>query len=75
MQKTPVFFTSLEPRTAMLLMKSVTCFCFRECSPANCLAMAPLVMAFFAAFIAFMVFMGGSMATDAGKLPQQVVRG
>merc|ERR1719352_2262032 len=63
-EKTPQRFTSLVPRVVMLLMNSETCFCFKECSPASCFAMAPLVIALVAAFMVFMVLMGGSISAE-----------
>merc|ERR1719361_2864142 len=54
MLKTPVFFTSLVAMAAKLSMSFEHCVFFNSHSVARASAMAPFVMAFAPAFIAFM---------------------
>merc|ERR1719454_370986 len=58
MVKMPFFFTSCVATATKLLTTSEHTFCFKPCSVARALVMAPLVMAL---PLAFMDFIGGSM--------------
>merc|ERR1719325_340746 len=63
MLKTPVFFTSLVAMAARLSMSFEHCVFFNSHSVARASAMAPFVMAFAPAFIAF-----GAMALAENTL-------